>query len=138
VVDELLAWAERRELEVRQHGDPGFTLLDHDLPRSLDPVLTLRMRYFDRAVAPQWLVAVNAVDGTLSVLFQYMNHPPFSTPEGREPLRTLLNQIDGVAIPAVRLRGRPRIPLELLASSDALGRLLSVLDIVTAGTQPGS
>ncbi|MBF6605172.1 MAG: hypothetical protein IVW53_06270 [Chloroflexi bacterium] len=67
-----------------------------------------------------------------------MRHPPFDSEAGREPLLAMLNELPGVDIPAERLRGRPRIPLSVLADPDALARLIGVLDRIVDETQPSA
>ena len=128
VVGALSAWAERKEDALRAAGIRDRQLTDYDIPRAIDPTLYARLSFFDRSLRPQWLFAVHAASATLDVSFQYMSHPPFDTDVGREPLRAMLNEIPGVAIPAARLGGRPQIALTKLVDPASLARLLSVFD----------
>ena len=127
-------WADRKQADLRRAGVTDRDLTDHLVPRAVDPTMWMRLRFFERGVNPQWLLGIRAAAGDLHMSFQYMGHPPFDSPEGREPLREMLNAIDGVQIPAARLRGRPRIPLDVLARGDGVPRLLEVLDRIVDET----
>lgn len=56
-----------------------------------------------------------------------VNKPPFASEEKQAELLRRLNAVPGVNIPEDRLRGMPSIPLALLASEDAMARLLDAL-----------
>lgn len=71
-------------------------------------------------------------EGDLLVQFQYLR-PPFSDPDAREPIRQMLNQIDGIDIGTTK--GRPRVHLSALADADALERFLAVFDHVLEQTR---
>lgn len=138
VVRALVDWAGQKEDAIRRAGVRDRDLTDFELPVAIDPAMWMRIRFFDRTIAPQWLVGVHAETAELSVSFQYMHHPPFETKAGREPLRAILNEIPGVEIPSERLHGRPRILLAALADPAHLARLLSILDRIVDETRPVS
>ncbi len=138
VVETLLNWASQKEDALRRAGVRDRDLTDFEIPAAIDPTMWLRIRFFDRTRAPQWLIGIHADGGELSVGFQYMRRAPFDMEAGREPLRAMLNEIEGVDIPAERLRGRPRIPLSVLADPDALARLVGFLDRIVDETQPSA
>ena len=135
-VGALVDWAGQKEDAIRRAGVRDRELTDLELPAAIDPSMWLRIRFFDRTRAPQWLVGIHADTGELSISFQYMHHPPFDTEAGRESLRAMLNEIPGVDIPAERLKGRPRIRLAVLADAANLARLIAVLDGIVDLTRP--
>jgi len=66
--------------------------------------------------------------GTIEVPFQWMkNRPPFDDTSVREQMRTMLNQIPGIEIPAARLGLRPRFRLDVLQDAGAVDALAEVL-----------
>lgn len=66
--------------------------------------------------------------GTIEVPFQYMKiRTPFDDTSIREHMRGMLNQIDGVEIPAARLGLRPRFPLTVLENPKAVEILKEIL-----------
>jgi hypothetical protein len=138
VVQALVDWAGQKEDAIRTAGVRDRQLTNFALPRAIDPTMYVGLSFYDRQLKPQWLFSIHAASGALDVSFQYMNHPPFDTEAGREPLRALLNEIAGVAIPAARLGGRPRIPLAKLVDPTSLGRLIAGLDRIVDETRPGS
>lgn len=138
VVARLVDWAERKEGALRAGGIRDRQLTEYEIPRAIEPTMYVGLSFFDRHIKPQWLCAVHAASATLDISFQYMNHPPFDTEPGREPLRALLNLIPGVAIPASRLRGRPGLPLAALEDTAGLAQLLMVFELVVDATRPES
>jgi hypothetical protein len=138
VVQALVDWAGQKEDAIRRTGVRDRELTDFELPAAIDPSMWLRIRFFDRTRAPQWLLGIHADTGELSVSFQYMHHPPFDTEAGREPLRAMLNEIPGVDIPAERLKGKPRIPLAVLDDASDVAKLIAVIDRIVDETRPAS
>jgi hypothetical protein len=135
-VQALVDWAGQKEDAIRRAGLRDRRLTDFDLPRAVDPTMYVGLSFFDRRFKPQWLFSIYAETGMLGVSFQYMGHPPFDTEAGREPLRAMLNEISGVEIPAERLKGRPQIPLAVLADPPNLARFIAVFDRVVDETRP--
>lgn len=136
VAEELVAWADGREQELRRSGIRDRALTEFELPKSIDPTLWLRISFFERSILPQWLVGIHAKTGEISISFRDMHHRPFDTEVGREPLRAVLNGIPRVDIPVARLRGRPRIPIAALDADGALSQLIGVLDRIVDETTP--
>jgi hypothetical protein len=68
-----------------------------------------------------------STDGFVEVWFRYLSaKPPFADDALREELRTRLNAIPDIALPADRLRGKPRFPLSALSDPAALAAFKSV------------
>lgn len=66
--------------------------------------------------------------GTIEVPFQYMKaRPPFDDTTVRETMRTMLNTLDSVDIPAARLGLRPRFSLDVLGNPVAVEGLMGIL-----------
>jgi hypothetical protein len=136
VVQALVEWAGQKEDAIRTTGHRDRQITNFEIPRAIDPTLYVGLSFFDRQFKPQWLFSIYADTGKLGVSFQYMGQPPFDTEAGREPLRAMLNEIPGVDIPAERLKGRPRIPLAVLADRANLARFIAVLDRMVDETRP--
>lgn len=136
VVDALLDWADRKEIALRAAGIRDRELTRFDLPPAVIPSMWLKISFREQGLNPQWLIGIHAKTGNLNLSFQYMWHPPFDNETGREPLRALLNAIDGVDIPSERLRGRPTIPLRPLEDPANLERVIAVLDRIVDETRP--
>ena len=137
VVQSLIDWAGRKEDALRAAGSQDRKVADFELPPAIDPSMFVRVSFFDRRLNPQWLFSLHST-GDLQVSFQYMTHPPFDTAVGREPIRAMLNGIEGVDIAAERLGGRPRIPLDVLQNPESLRRLLEAFDVIVDETRPTS
>lgn len=135
VVQSVIDWAGRKEDALRAAGIHDRKVADFELPPAIDPSMFVRVSFFDRRLNPQWLFSLHST-GDLQVSFQYMTHPPFDTAVGREPIRAMLNRIEGVDIAAERLGGRPRIPLDVLQDSEGLRRLLEAFDVIVDQTRP--
>ena len=138
VVQSLIDWSGRKEDALRAAGIQDRKVTDFELPPAIDPSMFVRVSFFDRRLNPQWLFSLHASTGDLQVSFQYMGHPPFDTAVGREPIRAMLNGIEGVDIAAERLGGRPRIPLDVLQNPESLRRLLEAFDVIVDETRPTS
>lgn len=66
--------------------------------------------------------------GTIEVPFQYMKaRPPFDDTSVRETMRTMLNNLHGVDIPAARLGLRPRFSLNILSTPSVVEGLMGVM-----------
>jgi hypothetical protein len=57
-----------------------------------------------------------------------MRHPPFNERSGRDALRRMLNEIDGVEIHWRQVNGWPRFPISVLEDRANLLRFVAVLD----------
>jgi hypothetical protein len=82
--------------------------------------------------------------GQVEIEFQYLlNWPPFDRRETREGLRSRLNRIPGVELPADRLDARPSFRIEILENEAHRGAFLSAMEwclaeIMKAGGGPVS
>lgn len=125
VAAEIVAWAERRNEELRREGR-SFASLDR-LPTSTGevPELWIQLDLRDQH-APGYTVSLRA-DGRVTVQFQWMQHPPFDTEEGRREIWDRLNALPGVVLEE-RLTGRPWFPISLLEKEGNLERFLEVLE----------
>lgn len=69
--------------------------------------------------------------GTVEFNFQALSTKPvFEDPSVREELRSRLNEIDGVMIPAERIDKRPNIPLDRLQSKESFAKFTETMEWV--------
>lgn len=66
--------------------------------------------------------------GKVEVAFQTMQKHPFDDPALRTELLHRLNEIEGVKLAPEAIALRPSIPLDILAKSDGLARLLNAME----------
>jgi hypothetical protein len=89
----------------------------------------------DHAGDQYWTIGVWTY-GTLEIQFQWMRRKrPFDAAAKREELRTRLNAIPGITIPADGIEKRPNVPLQALAGPGALEEFLEVLGWVVGEVQ---
>ena len=98
------------------------------LQYSIDPQLAV---YPVMGTIPQgaWPFGVYpSGSGTIEVPFQYMKlRAPFDDTSVREEMRTMLNKLHGIDIPAARLGLRPRFSLDVLRLPDVVDGLKDVM-----------
>ena len=75
----------------------------------------------------QMTLSIHA-DGRVVVWLGGMRCPPFDEKPGREQLRKLLNELDGVHVHWRQVNGWPRFPLARLEDPANLLKLVAVLD----------
>jgi len=122
VTRRILAWAMERRLRV--WWGKGLQT------GSFVPVLELP------GASYQFLAVYSS--GTVEIQFQYLlNRGLFAAEEKRQELRTRLNAISGVSIPANALARRPSIPLAILARGQATEEFLAVFDWFIQEAQKG-
>lgn len=69
------------------------------------------------------------VGGDVRMWFHYLKrYKRLSSDESRDQLRRRLNEIPGFDIPADRIGGKPKVPLEVLASPEALNRFRAAIE----------
>jgi exonuclease III len=136
VVEELVAWAEVKERSLLAAGIRGVELMRLPTSEAVDPEMWFQI---DRGPLKGWMYTISILArGDVAVQFQYMRQPPFNTPSGREVIQERLNSIEGVAIDAARLSGRPMFKLSVLEKPGALERLMGVLDQIVDETLSSS
>lgn len=135
-VTDLIRWAEEKERRLRAQGVRDIDLTRLPTSRgAAPPQLWFQIDYRGTVPALMYSISVRA-SGDVVVQFQYMLHPPFDTPEGRESLRQQLNAIPGIDLPADRLNGRPTFPLAVLEEPNRREQLIEFLDRIVDETRP--
>jgi endonuclease/exonuclease/phosphatase family metal-dependent hydrolase len=126
VIEEVLAWAQRKNSEL---AEKGFSRAKLDrLPTSTGPSPELWIQLdLQRPKALQYTFSVRA-DGAVLVHFQRLR-APFDSPEARMKLLAELNEIPDVSIER-RLNGNPEFPLSTLFDRDRLSRFLAIWERV--------
>lgn len=134
VVERLIAWADDKERRVAEADRKGVVLTRLPCSKSVVPEMWFQIDYPGQRL-PMYTISVKGT-GRVAVQFQYMLYPPFDTEEGRRPLLAQINEIDGVAIAADRLRGRPDFDIKALATPSAFAQLVEVLERIVDQTIP--
>ncbi len=76
-----------------------------------------------------WPIVIYPRLGTVEVIFQHLAaRPPFDDPQLREDMRTRLNAIRGVELPANKLEARPSFSVDLLADRKVRSEVADVLE----------
>ena len=137
VVEKLVNWADQKERELASIAGVRTKTLTRFPTNgsSVDPEMWWQV---DRELEPkaiQFTISVRA-RGDVVVQFGNMRHPPFDTEAARNELRLALNEMDGVDIPANKLRWWPTFPLSVLEDPRNLGRLVAVLDRIANESHP--
>jgi alkylated DNA nucleotide flippase Atl1 len=75
-----------------------------------------------------WPLTVYPKSGTVEVVFQYLkSRAPFDRQDFREQLRSRLNRVDGIDIPAEALERRPSFRINVLEAPEGLNQVIEVL-----------
>ncbi len=129
VVEKLVNWADNRERELTTAAGVQTKVLARFPTNGVtaEPELFFPVDLNLEPRGSQPTISIHA-DGRVVAWFGSMRQPPFDTPEARHELRLMLNQMDGVNIPAGKLRYWPSFPLAVLEDPANLARLVAVLD----------
>jgi hypothetical protein len=129
VVAKLVNWAEHKEWDLaRADGVRTKTLTRFPTNgTTTEPELWFQVDLEREPKGLQYTISIRA-RGDVKVHFGGMRQPPFHTDATRHELRRMLNEIDGVDIPAKQIRYWPTFPLSALEDPANLSRLVAVLD----------
>jgi hypothetical protein len=133
-VEELVSWAENRQLRLIEEGIHNVTLDRFPCSSGVIPEMWFQIDYPAPARYPMYTISIRG-SGEVVVQFTYMKFPPFDTPEARVPLREQLNRIPSVEIGSDRLNGRPTFPLSVLEAPGALDQMKAILDRILDETR---
>ena len=131
VVEALVSWAEHKERELAAKAGVTAKVLTR-FPMNgttAEPELMFPVDIQTEPRGSQMTISIHA-DGQVVVWLGGMRCPPFDEKPGRERLRKLLNELDGVHVHHRQVNGWPRIPIERLEDLPNLLKLVAVLDRV--------
>ena len=129
VVEALVSWAEQKERELAAKAGVTAKVLTR-FPMNgttAEPELMFPVDIQTEPRGSQMTISIHA-DGQVVVWLGGMSCPPFDERSGREELRKLLNELDGVHVHHRQVNGWPRFPLERLEDPANLLKLVAVLD----------
>jgi len=129
VVEELIAWAGRKQGEFERGPVGGIDLMRLPITQGSEPEMFLQLDV-GREHAEQWTCSVLA-RGEVEMKFQRLR-APFDDEAMRESVWSHVNDIVGSL--EKRLNGRPRFRLNQLYEPAKLQAFLSVLDSIVDGT----
>ena len=129
VVEEMIAWAERKQGHLERSPVRRVDLLRLPISAGPDPEMAFQLDV-GQAIPTQWTCGVWA-RGEIEMKFQWMREC-FGEEPARESLWREVNQIVGGL--DKRLAGRPRFPLNRLHDSAKLAAFLGVLDRIVDDT----
>lgn len=134
VVERLIAWADDKERRVAESDRKGVVLTRLPCSKSVVPEMWFQIDYQGERL-PMYTVSVKG-SGRVAVQFQYMLYPPFDTDGGRASLLAQLNEIDGIALPAHKLHGRPDFDIRALVEPSVFAQFVDVLERIVDETIP--
>jgi Endonuclease/Exonuclease/phosphatase family. len=134
-VRELIDWAQKKEVAVRETGRRDVGLTAFPTTVSADPEMRWQIDVpRQRPVSYEYLISIRAA-GDVVLQFQWMVWEPFESPEKRGWILDRLAAV-GIEIPRDRLNGRPSFALAKLADSRVLAEVKSILDRLVDETRP--
>jgi hypothetical protein len=136
VVEALVSWAEQKERELAATAGVTAKVLTRFPTNGVtaEPELLFPVDLQAEPRGFQMTLSIHA-DGQVVVWLGGMRCPPFDEKPGRERLRTLLNELDGIHIHHRQVNGWPRFPLERLEDHANLLKLVAVLDRIAEESQ---
>lgn len=129
VVEALCSWAEQKERDLAKTAGVTAKVLTRFPTNGVtaEPELLFPVDLQTEPRGSQMTISIHA-DGQVVVWLGGMRHPPFDEQPGREQLRKLLNEMDGVHVHWRQASGWPRISIERFEDPPNLLRLVAVLD----------
>lgn len=123
LVEEIVAWAERRTEEFRRQR---ITVALDRFPFTgeTEPVIWLQVD-LENQLGSQYTFALSAA-GFITIPFQYF-FQPYETTEAREKLWSRITEIPGINLEK-RLNGRPTFSLKALETQGNLNHFLQIFD----------
>ena len=120
VVEKLVSWADQKERELAAATGVATKALTRFPTNGVttEPELMFPVDLNLEPRGSQPTISTHA-DGQVVVWLGGMHHPPFDTEAGREELRRVLNELDGVHIHRRQVKGWPRFPLSVLEDGSA-------------------
>jgi hypothetical protein len=139
VVEALVSWAEQKERELAKAAGVTAKVLTRFPTNGVtaEPELYFLLDLQVEPRASQTMLSIHA-DGTVVVWLGGMKHAPFNDKPGREQLRKLLNEIDGVHVHWRQANGWPRFSIERLQDPANLLRFVAVLDRIAEECHTGT
>ncbi len=132
VVEALVSWAEQKERELASKTGVTAKVLTR-FPTNgttAEPELLFPVDIQAEPRGSQMSLSIHA-DGAVVVWLGGMRCPPFDERPGRERLRKLLNELDGVHVHHRQVNGWPRFPIQRLYEDPAnLMKLVAFLDCI--------
>lgn len=129
VVEALVSWAEQKERDLAAKAGVSAKVLTRFPTNGVtaEPELHFPIDIQTEPRGSQMTLSIHAA-GHVVVWLGGMRCPPFHDRAGREQLRQLLNELDGVHVHWRQAEGWPRFPIEHLEDPTNLRKLVAVLD----------
>ena len=129
VVEALVSWAEQKERDFAAKAGVTAKVLTRFPTNGVtaEPELMFPVDIQAEPRGSQMALSIHA-DGQVVVWLGGMRCPPFDGQAGREQLRRLLNELDGVHVHHRQVNGWPRFPIERLEDPANLLKLVALLD----------
>jgi endonuclease/exonuclease/phosphatase family metal-dependent hydrolase len=136
IVEALVSWAEQKERDLAAKAGVTAKILTRFPTNGVtaEPELLFPVDLQAEPRGSQMTLSIHA-DGQIVVWLGGMRQPPFNEQSGREQLRQLLNELDGVHIHRRQVNGWPRFQLSILDDPVNLLALVSVLDRIADESQ---